>query len=103
MKPEHCLSDEQIDQYRNEGFVVVERLFNTDDLARVDATIRQMTEQALAGGDFGKVLELEPEPVDGKRVPRRIFNPYDQHETFRGLAHDPRLLDKIESLIGGEG
>jgi phytanoyl-CoA hydroxylase len=102
MKLEHSLSDEQIDQYRNEGFVVVERLFTADDLARVDATIRQMTEQALAGGDFSKVLELEPEPVDGKRVPRRIFNPYDQHETFRALAHDPRLLDKVESLIGGD-
>jgi ectoine hydroxylase-related dioxygenase (phytanoyl-CoA dioxygenase family) len=47
------------------------------------------------------VLELEPEPVDGQRVPRRIYNPYDQHETFRTLAHDPRLLDKIESLITG--
>jgi hypothetical protein len=69
MKPQHSLSDEQIDQYRNEGFVVVERLFNADDLARVDATVRQMTDQALAGGDFSKVLELEPEPVDGKRVP----------------------------------
>ena len=75
---------------------------NADDLARVDATVRQMTEQVLAGGDFSKVLELEPEPVDGKRVPRRIFNPYDQHETFRALAQDPRLLDKIESLIGGD-
>lgn len=102
MKPEYSLSDEQIDQYRNEGFVVVERLFNADDLARVDATIRRMTEQALAGGDFSKVLELEPEPVDGKRVPRRIFSPYDQDETFRALAHDPRLLDKIESIIGGD-
>src|ERR1051325_12066764 len=102
MKPEYSLSDLQIDQYHNEGFVLVERLFNPDDLARVDATIRQMTEQALAGGEFSKILELEPEPVDGKRVPRRIFNPYDQHETFRALAHDPRLLDKIESLIGGD-
>jgi len=101
MKAEHSLTDDQIDQYRDEGFLVVERLFDAADLARVDATIRQMTEQALAGGDFSKVLELEPEPVDGKRVPRRIFNPYDQHETFRALAHDPRLLDKTESLIGG--
>ena len=102
MKPEYSLTDEQIDQYRTEGFVVVERLFDTAALARVDGTIRQLTEQALAGGDFSKVLELEPQAVDGKPVPRRIFNPYDQHETFRALAHDPRLLDKIESLIGGD-
>jgi ectoine hydroxylase-related dioxygenase (phytanoyl-CoA dioxygenase family) len=96
---EHSLSDRQVEAYRRDGFVVVERLFNGDDLAHVDATIRQMTDQALSGGDFSKVLELEPEPIEGKRVPRRIFNPYDQHETFRALAHDSRLTDKIESLI----
>jgi phytanoyl-CoA hydroxylase len=96
---EHPLTDDQIEKYRNDGFLVVERLFDADDLARVDATIREMTDQALSGGDYSKVLELEPEPVDGQRVPRRIFSPYDQHETFRALAHDSRLVDKIESLI----
>ena len=101
MKNEHSLSDEQIDQYRNEGFIVIERLFDASDLARVDAAIRQLTDGALRGGDFSKILELEPEPVDGQRVPRRIFNPYDQHDNFRELAHDPRLLDKVESLING--
>src|SRR5258707_360611 len=101
MNKTHSFTDEQVEQYRNEGFIVVERLFDAADLARVTATIQQMTDAALGGGDFSKVLELEPEPIDGQRVPRRIFNPYDQHETFRSLAHDPRLLDKIESLIGG--
>lgn len=96
----YLFAEDQIEQYRNEGFLVVERLFDTDDMARVDATIRRMTDEALAGGDYGKILELEPEPVDGLRVPRRIFNPYDQHEAFSDLAHDPRLVDKIESLIG---
>jgi phytanoyl-CoA hydroxylase len=93
------LSEQQVEQYRNEGYVVVERLFDSDDLARVDETIRQMTAAALASGDFGTILELEPEPVNGERVPRRIYSPYDQHETFRELAHDPRLVDKVESLI----
>ena len=101
MKQENSFTDDQIGQYHNEGFIVVERLFDDGDMARVDATVRQMTDQALSGGDHSKVLELEPEPVDGERVPRRIFSPYDQHETFRDLAHDPRMLDRIESLIGG--
>ncbi len=95
----YSFSEEQLAEYRREGFIVVERLFDAADVARVDATIRQMTDAALAGGDYSKVLELEPEPVDGQRVPRRVFNPYDQHEVFRSLAHDPRLLDRIESLI----
>src|SRR6185503_12478666 len=100
MSTDHSFSDEQMEHYRNEGFVVVERLFDADDLARVDATVRQMTDQALSGGDYSKILELEPEPIARQRVPRRIFNPYDQHETFRNLAHDSRVLEKIESLIG---
>jgi ectoine hydroxylase-related dioxygenase (phytanoyl-CoA dioxygenase family) len=99
---QYPLSEPQVERYRNEGFLVIKHLFGHEDLERVDATIRQMTDEALSGGDFSKVLELEPEPVDGRRVPRRIFNPYDQHEAFRSLAHDSRLLDKIESLIGGD-
>src|SRR5688500_463039 len=94
------LTEDQIEHYKRESNLVVERLSVPDDIARVDATIRQMVDQALSGGDHSKVLELEPEPVDGRRVPRRIFSPFDQHETFRDLATDPRLLDQIESLIG---
>lgn len=94
------LTSEQIQFYQREGYLVVPSLFSREDLRRVDDTIREITRQALAAGDFSKILELEPEPVNGERVPRRIYNPFEQHETFRALATDPRLLDKIESLIG---
>lgn len=94
------LSEAQVEQYRREGYLVVEKIFSTEDLAPVEAAIRELTAQALSGGDFSKVLELEPEPVDGERVPRRIYSPYDQHAAFQALAEDARLLDRIESLIG---
>jgi len=98
--PAHALSDEQRDFYFREGYLVVERLFDRDDLESVDRTIREMTDAAVASGDFAKVMELEPEPVDGRRVCRRIYNPFEQHEAFRKLGTDERLLDRIESLIG---
>jgi ectoine hydroxylase-related dioxygenase (phytanoyl-CoA dioxygenase family) len=90
----------EIEHYRREGYVVVESLFGADDLARIYATIRALVERALGGEDPSQILELEPEALDGERVPRRIFSPYDQHAAFRDLAHDERLLDRIESLIG---
>jgi phytanoyl-CoA hydroxylase len=98
----HALSEADVEQYRTEGYVVAPRVFGPGDIARVDATIREMTANALSnpGEDMSKVLELEPEPVDGERVPRRIYNPFDQHEVFRRLATDDRVLDRIESLIG---
>jgi ectoine hydroxylase-related dioxygenase (phytanoyl-CoA dioxygenase family) len=95
-----ALSDEQRQHYFREGYVVVERLFDPADLALVDRTIEQMTDAAIASGDYAKILELEPEPVDGKRVCRRIYNPFEQHEAFQKLATDARMLDRIESLIG---
>ena len=96
----YALADEQKDHYFREGYLVVERLFNGDDLAKVARTIDGLTESAIASGDYSKILELEPEPVDGKRVCRRIYNPFEQHQAFRDLATDVRMLDPIESLIG---
>lgn len=98
--PQYRLDAQQLDHYRTEGYVIVERLFTSNEFVRVDATIRQMTDQALSSGNFKDVLELEPDLVDGRRVPRRIFNPFDQHATFCELATDPRMLDRVESLIG---
>jgi phytanoyl-CoA hydroxylase len=95
-----ALTDQQKEHYFREGYLVVEHLFNADDLARVARTIDEMTETAIASGDYSKILELEPEPVEGKQVCRRIYNPFEQHQAFRDLATDPRVLDRIESLIG---
>jgi phytanoyl-CoA hydroxylase len=94
------LSDDQTEFYFREGYLVVERLFDREDLATVDHTIREMTDAAIASDDYSKIMELEPEPVDGQRVCRRIYNPFEQHEAFRQLATDTRMLDRIESLIG---
>lgn len=96
----HPLSPTELAHYHTEGYIVVDSLFNRDDLARIDSTIGELVERAVGGEDMSKVLELEPEPLDGRRVPRRIFNPFDQHPAFRSLATDERLLDRIESLIG---
>lgn len=94
------LTPELIAHYKSEGYIVVPGLFDRHVLDQIDATIGALVNRALAGDDMSTVLELEPEPVDGQRVPRRIFNPYDQHPAFRQLAEDPRLLDCVEALIG---
>lgn len=94
------LSEAEMQHYHREGYVVVPRLFGDDDLAGVEQTLRDLVDRALSGEDMSKVMELEPDAVDGQRVPRRIFNPFDQHPTFRNLALDARLVDRIECLIG---
>lgn len=95
------LTLEQVRQYQTEGYVVVERLFDARDLARVEEAISELSQKALASPEImGEILELEPELVEGQPVARRIFNPYDQHEAFQALARDSRMMDSITSLIG---
>ena len=87
------LTSQQIEQYRTEGYVVVPSVFSSDDLPDVDRTIEQLTDEALASGVLEGVMELEPETVEGRPLPRRIYNPFEQHEHFRRLATDDRILD----------
>src|ERR1700690_239098 len=90
MNKEYSFTDEHIEQYRQEGFVV-ERLFGANYMLRVDPTIRQMTDQALSGDDYSKVFELQPDPVGGQRIPQRIVNPCDQDGAFGNFALDPQV------------
>jgi ectoine hydroxylase-related dioxygenase (phytanoyl-CoA dioxygenase family) len=95
------LSDEQKTFYFREGYLVIERVFDHADLARIDGTIRDLTDAAIAGGaEQSKIIELEPEPLDGQRVARRIHHPFEQHQVFRDVATDPRVLDRVESIVG---
>lgn len=94
------LNDEEREQYRREGYIVAESVFSAADLAPIENAIQELTDRALTEGPQCSYLELEPEAVDGRRVPRRIYSPYDQHEAFRKIASDARILHRIESLIG---
>ena len=94
------LTDEQVESYHREGYLVVEEFFDLQTIETVNEAIIDVTERALEQEDYSSILELEPEPVDGRRVPRRIYDPYSQHEDFRQLLSDQRLLDCVEALIG---
>jgi phytanoyl-CoA hydroxylase len=96
----HPLSQEQIHHFRTEGFVVVPSLFSPTDLSAIDEAIGELTERAFESDDSDSIMEFESERVDGRPVPRRIYNPFEQHAAFRGLATDERILDRIERLIG---
>lgn len=94
------LTDSETAQYRREGYVVVPSVFTRVDLDRIDRCIEDLVTQAIASGSYEKILEIEPQSDKGKPIVRRIYNPFEQHEAFRSLATDGRLLDRVEALVG---
>jgi ectoine hydroxylase-related dioxygenase (phytanoyl-CoA dioxygenase family) len=87
------LTAQQIRHYAHNGFLVVEKLFDEQQVARALRAIDEL----LSPDNADRPYELEPQ--DGNTV-RRIWSPTQRHEVFRQMAAEPRLLDCIEKLIG---
>ena len=94
------LSEAEKRHYRREGWLTVVGLLGSDDLAGLRQAIREVAESARSGGRHAGCLELEPSDARRRPAIRRIIDPYARHEAFRRAAHDPRIVDRVESLIG---
>jgi ectoine hydroxylase-related dioxygenase (phytanoyl-CoA dioxygenase family) len=84
---------EYVSSYRENGFLVIDQLFDADTVATAHAAI----DEILSTPDLASVAEFEP---NDKTVVRRIWSPTKRHPLFEAMAADPRLLDVIEQLIG---
>jgi len=87
------ITDQQARFYADNGYLVVENLFDRDQVGRALAAIDQL----LSPANPDKPYEFEPQ--DGATV-RRIWSPTQKHAVFEQMASDATLLDCIERLIG---
>lgn len=88
------LTAKQAQFYAENGYVVVEKLFDADRISQALNAIDKL----LAEGNAGKTFEVEPQDTG---TVRRIWSPTQKDEVFDQMASDPALLDCIEQLIGG--
>ena len=82
-----------VKEYRENGFALVERLFDENEVAELNTAITEI----LSVSDIGSVAEVEP---GDNGVARRIWSPTKQHTAFERAAAHPELLDHVEALIG---
>ncbi|GHJ40810.1 phytanoyl-CoA dioxygenase family protein [Streptomyces sp. TS71-3] len=87
------LSQSQVDFYRENGFCVVDGIFEDELVEKA----RSVVDGLLSSANLASVAEAEPE--DGSKA-RRIWAPTSRDELFAGIAEDTRLLDAVEQLIG---
>ena len=84
-----------VQEYRDNGFAVVERLFDPSEVAELNTAIKEI----LDVSDIGSVAEVEP---GDSGMARRIWSPTKQHSAFEQAAARPKLLDHVEALIGAD-
>lgn len=100
------LSEQQVAQFREDGFLIVENLL---DEAEIEA-LRQRAEW-VAGGQSPRIpkesFQVEPRVAQGELQAetyadslRRMSHLAFYDDVFRVHARNPRILDVIESLLG---
>ncbi|MFP4409893.1 phytanoyl-CoA dioxygenase family protein [Coleofasciculus sp.] len=87
------LTDNQVQQYREQGYLLVERLFDEIELKLARQAIQEML------CELDPTSEAEVEPND-PTVFRRIWSPTERHKVFQEMAYNSKILDRVESLIG---
>jgi ectoine hydroxylase len=85
------LTHEQIQAYRDQGFLLVERCFAEAELDRVRADLPD----AFAEDSPRRVLER-----DGVTV-RGVHGQHDDFASFGHLVRHPRLVEPVRQLLGG--
>lgn len=89
------LSESQVTFYRENGFCVVEGIFDSSLIDRA----RGVIDGLLSSPDLGSVAETEPSDP-GKA--RRIWAPTTRDKVFAEITEDERLLDAAAQLIGDD-
>ncbi|HYM04284.1 MAG TPA: phytanoyl-CoA dioxygenase family protein, partial [Stellaceae bacterium] len=97
------LSRQQIEQYRETGWLVVEGLLDPALLDQARQVIAQFVAGSARISAHDDVYDLEPgHRPDAPRV-RRIKTPHKHHPLFRKIARDPVLVGILEQLLGPSG
>jgi ectoine hydroxylase-related dioxygenase (phytanoyl-CoA dioxygenase family) len=100
------LSEEQVAQFWEEGFLVVENLLDQEEVS----TVLQHAEWVASGQAphiLKRRLQVEPDVAEGKAVADTYGNSLRKmshlafcDEVFEAHARNPKVLDAIESLLG---
>ena len=96
------LTDAQIAQYRDDGYILLEDALDAPTLAELQAVTAAIVTSAAGLADHTDILDLEASHrPDAPRV-RRIKRPHLAHPFYRELAAHPAIMAALTPLIGAD-
>lgn len=94
------LTRAQLYRYRTEGYVAVDDVLTTDQLARGRAIIDELVEQSRSASVGDPVFDVEHDHSPERPRVRRIKNPVRVHRFFGELLRSPTILGLVQSVLG---
>ncbi|MCE7987012.1 MAG: phytanoyl-CoA dioxygenase family protein [Caldilinea sp. CFX5] len=93
------LTEEQVKFFRDEGYLVVENVFTTGEVAAFQHACDLISAQAAgltASTDRLKMKVFE----DSTKLVQQVGDPHEMSGVWLDLVKDVRLLDMVEALLG---
>lgn len=94
------LTSDQIEQYRNEGYLVVPEALDGKTLADLRRVTEQIVDSAQGLTDHTDILDLEESHTPERPRVRRIKRPHLAHSFYNELARSVTITSTLEPLIG---
>lgn len=94
------LSEQQVEFYHRNGFVVTEPLFSAAELRALRVAAEELLAESGPVVADNKRLQIEPETLEGQPVVRKIEPIIDLVPALAQLVYDPRMTRPPEQLFG---
>ena len=97
------LTQDQIQAYKTDGYIVVENVLSARELA----TVRQVTDDLVAAShtvtEHNDIYDLEPTHTPKEPRVRRIKEPHNVHPAYREIAFSKKIAEILSPLMGPSG
>ena len=93
------LDQAALQHYKEKGWLVVNDVFSSDEIARIRELAMQISHEELKGAADAYKAD---KAADGQRAPRKIDEPHKKSSEFERFIHDARLLNLIQELMDAE-
>ena len=95
------LSTEQIRFYRDNGYLLLEKVIDTATLDALRSKIDDYLEASRKIQASDAIYDLDPSHSAAQPRVRRLKDPYLRDPLFRSLAESDAILDPVAQLLGG--
>jgi hypothetical protein len=100
MKPERILSQQQVEQFHRDGFLVVRGMYSPGETAVISDWTDEVASLPEVPGKY--MMYFEDSQSDGSRILCRIENFVPWHEGFSRLITERRMQQAVSELFGEE-
>ncbi|MEA2029237.1 MAG: phytanoyl-CoA dioxygenase family protein [Campylobacterota bacterium] len=93
---EYALSDEKLEKYEANGFLVIPNAFSSEEIEELNAEFETMAKNPILATKKEFIVEPDSNEL------RTIFNQHLFSRAYDKLSRDPRILDRVEQILGSD-